>query len=123
MSPGLPRGPFRKQQQYLLDTRMEKTGQRTQKNGWPKGRGSLVQGWESRRLQPPALAQPSVGLPAPPGLPSPQGAHPGFFQSLCPPPLRARQSPEVCPGTSVLTFSPSCPGGPGSPISPWGQNN
>lgn len=119
----------------------------------PKGPGSSALGWTRQRArpaprgnvrgpQPPAPAHPSgvcwllrgssVGLsrasagwpPLPSSSPFPTRSTLGLLPEPLPhhPPGQAPSS-EVCLGVSVLTFSPSCPGGPGSPISPCSQNN
>lgn len=76
MSPGLPRGPFRKYGQHLLDTLVEKTGEEHERMGGLEAllfrarldqAGSLSNSYGgSRGPQPPAPAHPSVGLPASP---------------------------------------------------------
>lgn len=68
------------------------------------------------------LSRACAGRASPPLLyPFPTRSTLGFLWSPCPSPPGPGPASEVCLGMSGLTFSPSWPGGPGSPISPCGR--
>lgn len=105
MSPGLPRGPFKKYQHRSLGTRVENMEGEREGSGACRTSSSVLGGPGRQLVRLPVGTREASAPPEPPPItPSARTSFRGLSGRV-----------------SVLTFSPSWPGGPGSPISPCGQ--